>query len=148
MNENIQENNTEAFEGYKDLVGPYLTKIESLEEQLGSVVNELTDARVKLKEVEDIRSILDEEIEKFNIEISDPDIIRRGKALALRLYQNRSRKYQRWQAEGGKRPKHPMRQMYEDIIGHVIMMKPTWLAGEFRGGHSPYYNDQGELSNE
>jgi len=148
MNENIQENNTEAFEGFKDLVGPYMIKIESLESQLNSAVEELTDARKKLKEVEDIRSILDENIEKFNIEISDPDIIRKGKALSLRLYQNRSRKYQRWQSEGGKRPKHPMRQMFEDIIAHVIMMKPTWLAGEFRGGHSPYYNDQGELIND
>ena len=148
MTANIQDNNSEAFESYKDLVGPYLTKIESLESRLNSAVNELADAREKLKEVEDIRSILDEKIEKFNIEISDPDIIRRGKALSLQLYQDRSRKYQRWQSEGGKRPKHPMRQMFEDIIGHVVMMKPTWLAGEFRGGHSRYYNDQGELSND
>ena len=91
---------------------------------------------------------LEEDIEKFNIEISHPDILRQGKALPLTLYQNRRRKYQTWQAEGGKRPKHPMRQMFEDIIGHVVMRKPTWIAGEFRGGLSQYYNDQGELSND
>ena len=147
MNDNIRED-SQAYEGYKDLVGPYLSKIESLEAQLSSAVDELLEVRDKLKEFDDVRSILEEDIEKFNIEISDPDILRQGKALALRLYQNRSRKYQTWQAEGGKRPKHPMRQMFEDIIGHVVMRKPTWIAGEFRGGLSPYYNDHGELSND
>ena len=147
MNDNIRED-SQAYEGYKDLVGPYLSKIESLEAQLSSAVDELLEVRDKLKEFDDVRSILEEDIEKFNIEISDPDILRQGKALALRLYQNRSRKYQTWQAEGGKRPKHPMRQMFEDIIGHVVMRKPTWIAGEFRGGLSQYYNDQGELSND
>ena len=109
---------------------PYLTQISELENKNSFLESQLNDVQTKLERFEHLLPLLGRGEETFQLQIKETSIIQKAVMVIdqYRLYPKLQRDYLEYKRNGGKRPKDPVRQFFQDVI-KTVLFRPSIVTG-------------------
>ncbi len=109
---------------------PYLSQISELENRNNVLESELNDVKSKLDRFEHLLPLLEREEETFQLQIKETSLIQKAVMVIdqYRLYPKLQRDYLEYKRNGGKRPKDPVRQFFQDVI-KTVLLRPSIITG-------------------